>query len=134
MTRGRDRGHRPVLLVVEDDPGVRRVVRDMLRQAGYEVREAVDGRHALEMIGASAPDAILLDVLLPDMTGLEFLDRLRASSIGAIPVITMTGSVLPDAPLREKGARGVLRKPFSLRELQDAVNAATAASILNADC
>lgn len=116
----------PTLLLVDDDPGVRRVVREMLRRADYVVREAADGRQALEAIVAALPDVIVLDVVLPHVSGLEVLDRLRATGLApGVPVITMTGSIVPDAVMRAKGARGVLRKPFSVRELRDAIEAAT---------
>lgn len=110
------------LLLVEDDTGVRRVLRDMLRHAGFTVREAADGASALAAVGAGLPDAIVLDMVLPGITGFEVLDRLRESGVAAsVPVITMTGSVLSESEMREKGARGVLQKPFSLQQLRDAL-------------
>lgn len=109
-------------LLVEDDPGVRRVVRSMLQQIGCIVCEAVDGREALDAVASGRPDLVLLDVLLPNVNGLDVLARLQPTGI---PVVTMTGSLLSAAVLREKGARSVLRKPFSMRQLRSAIEAAT---------
>lgn len=110
------------LLLVEDDPGVRRVVRAMLQQIGCIVREAADGRQALEAVASTYLDVIVLDVLLPSVNGLDVLDQLQGTGL---PVVTMTGSNIPDVAMREKGARSVLRKPFSVRELRNAIEAAT---------
>jgi len=109
-------------LLVEDDPGVRRVVRRMLEQIGHSVREAADGRQALEALASIQPDVMLLDVILPDVSGLEVLVRVERTGV---PVVTMTGSLLSAAVMREKGARGVLRKPFSIRQLRHAIEMAT---------
>ena len=110
-------------LLVEDDPGVRRVVRCMLQQIGYDVREAADGRQALEaLMLQEPPDVILLDVILPDVNGLQILANLQPTGV---PVVMMTGSLLADAVMRQKGARGILRKPFSMRQLRRAIESAT---------
>lgn len=117
---------RPTLLLVDDDSSVRRVLRDMLRQIGYAVREAVDGSQALDALAATLPDAIVLDVVLPGISGLDVLDRLHASGVVArVPVIAITGGPVPDEVIKKKGARSVLRKPFSLRELRQTIEAAS---------
>jgi CheY-like chemotaxis protein len=129
--RDRRASSRPTLLVVDDDGGVRRVLRDMLHRAGYAVREAADGAAALEALAGTLPDAIVLDVVLPGVSGLDLLDRLSASGVCArVPVIAITGSVVPDAVIREKGARGILRKPFSFRELCETIEEASRGTIM----
>lgn len=118
---------RPVLLLVDDDPGVRRVIRQMLRGTKYVVREAADGPQALAAVATTPPDVILLDIVLPGLSGLEVLDRLHASGrTAAISVIAMTGSIEPGPVMIAMGACGVLRKPFSVRELRQALDAAAA--------
>jgi CheY-like chemotaxis protein len=109
-------------LLVEDDPAVRHVVRRMLQQIGCVVQEAANGRQALEAVSSAHPDVVILDVVLPDVSGLEVLARLQPTGV---PVVTMTGSLLPNAVMREKGARSVLRKPFSIRQLRHAIETAT---------
>ena len=111
-----------ITLLVEDNPGVRRVVRSMLQQIGCVVREAADGQQALEAVKCAQPDVVILDLLLPTVSGLEVLERLQPTGV---PVVTMTGSIFPDAALRERGAREILRKPFSMRDLRRAIEAAT---------
>ena len=110
-------------LLVEDDSGVRWVVRNMLQQIGCVVQEAVDGKQALESVSVEQPDVVVLDVLLPDMNGLEVMVRLQSTGV---PIVAMTGSLIPSAVMREKGAHGVLRKPFSIRDLRRAIEKATA--------
>jgi CheY-like chemotaxis protein len=117
------------LLLVEDDPGVRRVVRGMLRGTGYAIREAANGRQALDAVAESVPDVMVLDIMLPELNGLEVLDHLRASGVARqMPIITMTGSVTPESLMRQKGARGVLHKPFSVKELHGAVEMASSSA------
>jgi CheY-like chemotaxis protein len=110
------------LLVVDDDRVVRRVIRGMLEGLGYAIREAADGRQALEEVAARRPDVIILDIVMPELNGLAVLDELRAAGhVESVPIIAITGSITPEAVIREKGARGVLRKPFSRQELRAAV-------------
>lgn len=112
------------MLLVDDEPYVRRVVRGMLRGMGYTIREAVDGRQALARVAEHQPDVILLNLFLPKLDGLAVLDELRARGVlEHVPVLVITGSMTPARVIRAKGARGVLRKPFRLRALRSAVSA-----------
>lgn len=63
----------PKILVVEDDPSLRKIYVTILIKEGYEVAAAVDGKDALRLAGESEPDLILLDMLMPKMNGIEFL-------------------------------------------------------------
>jgi CheY-like chemotaxis protein len=94
----------------------------MLQQLGHAVRTVSDGRQALEALRSQRPDVILLDIILPDLNGLEVLAQVQPTGI---PVVTITGSLMPAAEMRQKGARGVLRKPFSMRQLRHAIEIAT---------
>jgi signal transduction histidine kinase/DNA-binding response OmpR family regulator len=79
------------VLVVDDDPGVRALLRRMLEKEGYGVAEADNGRAALERVRERVPGAILLDLMMPEMDGFEFLEELQRSTPGrAIPVIVVT--------------------------------------------
>jgi CheY-like chemotaxis protein len=110
------------LLLVDDDVVVRRVIRGMLDGLGFTIREAGDGRQALDEVAARVPDVIVLDIVMPELSGLAVLDELRATSlVDNVPIIAITGSITPETVIREKGARGVLRKPFSRQELRAAV-------------
>jgi len=87
-------GPRPVL-VVEDDPATREVIRRALERDGWLVREAKNGREALALVSEEAPDLVVLDLMMPEMDGFEFVSRLRASDSGhRIPVVVVTAKEL----------------------------------------
>jgi DNA-binding NtrC family response regulator len=102
------------ILIVDDDPQLRKLCRITLEASGYSVREAGDGREALAIVRSSVVDLILLDVCMPDMDGLECLKALRAES-PQLKVITMSGfmhGVLLPAT-KHLGGTATLAKPFS---------------------
>ena len=78
------------ILVVEDDPTLRLVLRDNLQSEGYEVDVAADGAGAVSRARASIPDLIVLDLTLPDHDGFEVLPILR--SLGQVPIIVLTAT------------------------------------------
>ena len=86
------------VLLVEDDDATRRLMQRALVDAGWEVREAENGRTALEALEAfeeGAPDLVVLDLIMPEMDGFEFLDELRARDGGyGIPVLVVTAKDL----------------------------------------
>jgi excisionase family DNA binding protein len=112
----------PVVLVVDDDPGVRQVVRANLEAEGYAVREAGSADEGLASLEEEPPDLLLLDVMMPEVDGWEMLRRVQERyGVGAIPVLVFSGTVeeraVADAAAR--GARGFLGKPFDLQQLID---------------
>ena len=115
-----DRGWAPKVLVVEDEPAVRRLVRSVLEGEGYLVHEAANGREALKYLerNAGRVDLILTDVVMPDINGPELVTRL--SSLGYdTEVLFMSGyadSQLLSRGLNERTAR-ILRKPFTREQL-----------------
>lgn len=112
------------LLVVEDDAVVRAFEREALEDAGYRVVEAADGVAALDAIEMERFDAILLDLGLPDLDGLEVMRRLGETPAHArTPVLVTTGRHDPDGVLREvfAGASDHLPKPFTAPALAGAV-------------
>jgi CheY-like chemotaxis protein len=85
------------VLVVDDDPGLREVVRRKLTKHGWTVQEACNGREALEKVAAQTPSLILLDLMMPEMDGFELLDELRAHEAGrTIPVVVVTAKDLTE--------------------------------------
>lgn len=79
------------ILIVEDEVAVLKLLTDRLSKEGFEVIQAKDGKEGLEKALSETPDLILLDILMPVMDGMEMLERLRNSSVGAnIPVIVLT--------------------------------------------
>jgi two-component system KDP operon response regulator KdpE len=112
------------ILVVDDEPRLMLLVREVLQAVGYQVITAGDGRTALEKVAIERPDLVLLDILLPhDLDGYETCRRLREFS--TIPVIMLTAKAREEDKLRGfgAGADDYLTKPFSSRELLARVQA-----------
>lgn len=112
------------LLIVDDEPAVRDALARALRLEGYEVELAADGREALAVLAERPADAVVLDVLMPGLSGLEACRRLRASG-DRTPVLMLTARV--DVSDRvaglDAGADDYLPKPFALDELLARVRA-----------
>ena len=105
------------VLVVDDEPKIRDVVRDYLQAAGFTVSVAVDGPGALDAARAQPPDLVVLDLGLPGMDGLDVARRLRAGSPVPIIMLTARGDELDRVLGLELGADDYVVKPFSPREL-----------------
>jgi diguanylate cyclase (GGDEF)-like protein len=115
------------ILVVEDDPNIRRVLTLQLEDAGYEVDAAEDGVKALEQVGRHVPDLILLDVMMPKMSGYEVCERLRQDfQTSRVPIIMLTAKSALDEKVEgfEHGANDYLTKPYRQEELLARVKAA----------
>lgn len=96
------------ILLVEDDRKYRQILHTALTDEGYHVTDAMDGRNALRIAENKEFDLILLDLLLPDVNGLEFYDRFRLELKKKTPVIVITN--IGDSTLYEKGVRDILIK------------------------
>ncbi len=104
------------VMVVDDDAGIRDVVREILEDEGYDVAVAANGHEALERIVAAAPDVVLLDLNMPVMTGWELQRRLRVLEVMA-PVVFMTAGNNAKREAGQHAAAGYLAKPFELNDL-----------------
>lgn len=109
------------ILVVEDDPDVRRVIVECLSLIGYKVTEAANGTEALASLSAIKPDLLVVDYAMPDMTGAEVISQSR-KLVGELPVILATGYADMAAVERLAGKPKILRKPFDIAALGDAVS------------
>jgi DNA-binding response OmpR family regulator len=118
------------VVVVEDEPAIRRGVVDVLRASGYEVAEAGDGSRGLEESVRVGVDLVLLDLLMPKMDGLTVLSELRKIR-PALPVIILTAKGTEDDRVRglKMGADDYVVKPFSARELLARVEAVLRRSV-----
>jgi excisionase family DNA binding protein len=110
----------PVVLIVDDDPGLRQFVRISLEAEGYSVREAGTAEEGLEALEEESPALILLDVMLPQIDGWEMLRRVQERhGVGSIPVIMFSGKIdeLSLAEATGRGAQEVVGKPFDPQQL-----------------
>ena len=107
------------ILIVEDDPSILRGLSDLLAMEGFEVLEARDGAAGLRLGTQEAVDLVVLDVLLPKLTGLEVCRRLREDRVAApILMLTAKGQEADRARGMAAGADDYITKPFSPRKLR----------------
>jgi DNA-binding response OmpR family regulator len=114
------------VLVVDDEPGIRKVLRAYLEREGFLVDEAADGLSAISRIGSEespAPDLVLLDIGLPGVDGLEVLRRLRSSSDVYVLLVTARAEEVDRLVGLGVGADDYITKPFSPREVVARVKA-----------
>lgn len=114
----------PRVLVVDDDDGIRRTLRILLRARGLEVEPVAGGRDALEVVATDPPDLVLLDLGLPDLDGVEVLRRIRA--VSSVPVVVLSARHLSEDKVEalDEGADDFVTKPFGTDELLARVRAA----------
>ncbi|MFN8634893.1 MAG: response regulator transcription factor [Chloroflexota bacterium] len=108
---------RPRVLVVDDEPQIRRALRVALRANGYDVLETERGQEAIEMVALERPDLVILDLALPDLDGVEVCRRLREWT--QLPIIILSAHGDDQAKVRalDEGADDFVTKPFSVPEL-----------------
>jgi two-component system, OmpR family, KDP operon response regulator KdpE len=105
------------ILIVDDEPQIRRALRLTLSGRGYEVMEAKNGQEAIETVLRERPDVILLDVNMPDMSGLEVCRKIRRSFEGPILMVTVRNTEADKIAALDSGADDYIVKPFSVGEL-----------------
>lgn len=113
------------VLVVDDEPPIRRFLRTSLGAQGYHVLEADSARTALHLIGQNPPDVIVLDLGLPDLDGIEVIRRLREQEL-AVPIIVLSSRVDETGKVQalDLGADDYVTKPFGMDELLARLRAA----------
>lgn len=120
MTPG---GHAPRILVVDDDPAIRRGLVAELKTAGYETSEAADGHEGLARFDADAPDLVLTDLAMPVSDGYELIASIRKLARTPIVVLSVRGSDTDKVRALDLGADDYVIKPFSVQELLARVRA-----------
>src|SRR3954452_11881603 len=111
------------ILVVDDEPTLREALVDALETDGFRAVAAADGREALAVFRAERPDLVLLDLMLPELSGIEVCRIIRAESGVPIVMLTAKDSELDKVVGLELGADDYVTKPFSLRELTARIRA-----------
>lgn len=107
----------PVILLIEDDPQIRRFLRASLVTQGYALIEAGTGREGLALAASRVPDMVLLDLGLPDMEGMEVIQQLRTWSNVPIIILSARGQERDKVANLDAGADDYLTKPFGVGEL-----------------
>ena len=115
------------LLVVEDDPWIRNLMADLLAGEGYTVVQAPDGKKGMELAAVEDPDVILLDLAMPEKSGLDVLHELKSSKpTRDIPVLVVSAYAMLMMGSDARRADGVIQKPFDLADLLVQVEQAAA--------
>ena len=112
------------ILLVEDEEKLARMVEMELKYEGYEVEKALDGRRGLELALGGSFDLVLLDIMLPQLSGMEVLRRLRRESQVPVIMLTARDSVVDKVAGLDSGADDYITKPFAIEELLARIRAA----------
>jgi DNA-binding NtrC family response regulator len=115
------------VLIVDDDRDIVTIVSTILGGRGWDIKAAYNGREALEAVTLSKPDIILLDIMMPEMNGIEVLKRIKKIDTDArIIMITAFGDVESYLDSMELGAYEYINKPFETDELLEMIDRVTA--------
>jgi two-component system KDP operon response regulator KdpE len=112
------------VLVVDDEPQILRALRTSLRGAGYEVETAETAAQALALLAANPPDAVVLDLVLPDGSGIDVCRELRMWSAAPVVVLSVIGDEAEKVAALDAGADDYVTKPFGIEELLARLRAA----------
>lgn len=113
------------ILIVEDKPTSRELLRTVLEQQGYEVVEAENGEEALARLREHVPDLVLMDLQMPSRNGYDVLKEIRKDPhLNALPVVAVTANAMPEDRDRvlAAGFTGYIAKPVALNRLREEVN------------
>ena len=112
------------ILIVDDDPPIRNLLRQVFLRIGFTAREARDGQEAVESIEGNMPRLMMLDLMMPRMNGWQVLEHLRDNGLlERIPVVVLTAvGAHRTEGLAEFGVRAILSKPFEIQDLIRTVN------------
>jgi two-component system, OmpR family, KDP operon response regulator KdpE len=122
----------PIILVIDDESQIRRMLRLSLEAHGYQVREATTAQEGLQQVAIARPDVIILDLGLPDMDGLDALKKLREWSQTPVLVLSVKNSEQDKIDLLDAGANDYVTKPFGMGELLARLRAALRHSLPDA--
>jgi DNA-binding response OmpR family regulator len=107
----------PIILVVDDDVPILTLMRNVLREFGFDARVASTGESAVESAREERPDLVLLDKNMPGMSGSEVIDALRSEGLANVPVLILSGEPVDSEQIARLGAAGAVMKPFDVADL-----------------
>jgi DNA-binding NtrC family response regulator len=107
------------VVVIDDDRGILMSLQ-MLLESDYSVKAFMDAREALEHIQKNPTDLVVVDLLMPNMTGIEFVKELQSRNL-KMPVLVMSASTLIDKQLKDLNVAGFIKKPFDIDSLEAAI-------------
>ena len=119
-------GAAPSVLVVEDDPSIGDMLLALLSAEGYRAELTGDGGRALDLVRDHRPDLITLDLSLPNVDGIEVLDRLSANGAVSVPIVVVSAYTERLAERHRRRAAAVVPKPFEIDRLLDSISTALA--------
>lgn len=111
------------ILIIEDDPDLAEILRRRLNDRGFEVSTACNGREGLRVAYDKQPNLVILDIMMPEMNGIETCQRLR--DLSDVPILMLTAMISEEFVVRgfQAGADDYIKKPFSICELEERINA-----------
>lgn len=121
------------ILVVEDEPGIQQSLRFILERAGWSVEIVADGQSALATLAGRLPGMVLLDVMLPKLSGFDVLKRIRSTpALAHLPVLILTakGQQQDKQTAQELGANAFVTKPYANADLVEAVGRVLSAGVV----
>lgn len=120
---------RPIILVVDDDAPILLLMRNLLREFGFEAVSADSGEQALAEAQKRTPDLILLDRNMPGMTGDEVVRKLRSrDELSSVPILILSGEPIAPDEITRMGATGAVLKPFDVPTLVETIRGHVSAS------
>ena len=112
---------KPRILVVDDDLPILTLMRNLLREFGFEPVVAGTGSQALAAAREQAPDLVLLDINMPEMSGSEVIRALRRDHNGQLPILILSGEPMAPKEVEALGANGAIQKPFDVPQLMQQI-------------
>lgn len=115
------------VLVVDDDPEIRKLLATAMERMGFDVTQAADGRTAIKKLGERRPTLLCIDLMLPESSGYDVCEHVQKSpTLNGLPIVMVGARTMPEdrAQAEELGVRAYLAKPFTQTELKQAVSQA----------
>ena len=114
---------KPMILVVDDDMPILTLMRNILREFGFDAETAATGEDAIAAARRRRPDLILLDLKMPGMPGEDVIAGLRSAGVDGVPILILSGDPVEREEISRLGVTGAVQKPFDVPALVDTIRA-----------